>query len=196
MAMLFVIMYHLYCTDHYYSFFRFGYLGVDIFLFFSGFGLCFSYEKNTRSKFYANRLIRIYPLCFVWAFVHLLFLVLNQDMHINTIDIIGLFSTLSYYGWGSIRSNWYLSALIFLYICFPLLFSIVRKFREVSVVFFLAISLIILSLFNLEWYYDCFISLFSPFVFGIYYFSLLKHSKHPNVLDNNNRICLHFFISY
>ena len=39
-----------------------GFLGVDIFMFFSGLGLCYSLKKNSVSVFYKHRMKRIIPL--------------------------------------------------------------------------------------------------------------------------------------
>lgn len=65
-AILMVIMYHAFCCNlpmgpvsH---ILRYGYLGVDIFIFLSAIGLCYSFEKNSIRRFYTNRIIRILPL--------------------------------------------------------------------------------------------------------------------------------------
>lgn len=95
-----------------------GYSGVDIFLFFSGLGLCFSYEKNTLPTFYWNRFTRIAPLFIVLAIFRSIF-------HDEVMGLWGWFcnlTSLSYYGIGGCFVDWYLSALIVLYILFPLLY--------------------------------------------------------------------------
>ena len=64
-AILMVLLYHLCCWPQWNNPLRiFGhwYIGVDIFLVLSGFGLCFSYEKYNIKTFYYHRLIRIIPL--------------------------------------------------------------------------------------------------------------------------------------
>lgn len=51
-----------------------GNLGVDVFFFLSGFGLCFSMRKHNISEFYKRRFLRLFPICvtcgilkFLWA---------------------------------------------------------------------------------------------------------------------------------
>lgn len=64
-AILMVLLYHLCCWPQWNNPLRiFGhwYIGVDIFLILSGFGLCFSYEKYNIKTFYYHRIIRIIPL--------------------------------------------------------------------------------------------------------------------------------------
>lgn len=75
-AILFVVLYHLYCRTGLgvVAPFSKGAIGVDIFLFFSGYGLCYSYEKNTLKKFYWRRFKRILPM--FW--VNLFFLILGN----------------------------------------------------------------------------------------------------------------------
>ena len=62
-AIILIILYHAYCVlGGPFIFFKYGYIGVDIFLLLAAFGLSYSYTKNTFGKFYLNRLKRIYPL--------------------------------------------------------------------------------------------------------------------------------------
>jgi len=198
-AMLFVIFYHLYCilpSFSFFSLFKFGYIGVDIFLFFSGFGLCFSYTKNTKLIFYKNRIFRIYPLYLIWAFVHAVFILLYQGIDINLFDIMGLITTLSYYGLGKIRANWYLSALFLLYTCFPLFFLLVNKFREISILLFsLLLPITVLHFFNFEWYHEVFICRLFPFISGIYCY-LLLHENTPPKKSEYCRIFILFMILF
>ena len=59
-AMLMVLLYHLKGTWFYP-----GFLGVDIFLFLSAYGLSRSYKTNTLGIFYKRRLNRVVPL-YLW----------------------------------------------------------------------------------------------------------------------------------
>lgn len=56
-AILLVVLYHLYCQTQLaiVAPFKYGMIGVDLFLFFSGYGLCFFYEKNSLKDFYKRR---------------------------------------------------------------------------------------------------------------------------------------------
>lgn len=63
-AIIAVILYHLYCWvpgTPLLRVFKWGFIGVDVFMFVSAFGLCFSYERNPLSVFYFNRTKRIFP---------------------------------------------------------------------------------------------------------------------------------------
>lgn len=129
-AILMVILYHIYCVFSDISvlrLFRRGYIGVDIFFFFSGLGLCFSYLRNPLLLFYKNRLLRIMPLYWIWAFIHVIVIYIDTKSYPTLLDLFGIGTTLSYYGIGSIRSNWYLSALLFLYLLFPILFYFIKQ---------------------------------------------------------------------
>lgn len=68
LAITLVVLYHLYawCNYGFFDMFHYGYVGVDIFMFLSGYGCCFSYNKYSSSVFYKRRFIRIYPLFFIF----------------------------------------------------------------------------------------------------------------------------------
>ena len=70
-AILLVVLYQLHCYTKLgiVAPFSQGAIGVDIFLFFSGYGLCFSYEKNSLKEFYWRRFKRIIPLFWIHFFL-------------------------------------------------------------------------------------------------------------------------------
>lgn len=96
-----------------------GYLGVDIFIFLSAYGLCYSYEKRSLREFYAQRFRRLFPmyLVFVVALV-LAFASLSPYSQVVTaaLQITGLSS---FFG---LELEWYIPALIVIYALFPLIF--------------------------------------------------------------------------
>lgn len=65
-AITFVWLYHLRCTCHHLGdpLFKPLFIGVDIFLFLSAYGLCFSYNKNSLGQFYKNRIKRVARFCY------------------------------------------------------------------------------------------------------------------------------------
>ena len=193
-AMILVILYHLYCSLQtekiiILRLFSLGFTGVDIFFFFSALGLCFSFSRNSIWKFYTNRLIRIIPLFFLWAVVHLLYMHYYQNLEIVLSDILFCCSSISYYGIGTVRSNWYLSALIMFYILFPFLFYITRKFKTASIYSFIAVALILQTVYSFEWYHQTFINRFPIFLLGIYVW-LRMNSKDKEWANTVIHVCL------
>ena len=118
-AIIFILLYHSYtwCIPErnlYLSIFKHGYIGVDIFIFLSGFGLCSSYTKNNLTTFYINRLKKIYPLYVLTGL--LISLISNTKGSILTTiwDVFCNISTLSYWNFGGIYWNWYIPAIVLL----------------------------------------------------------------------------------
>lgn len=44
-----------------------GYIGVEVFLFISGFGIAHSLAKNSLGRYYKNRIIRLMPACILFG---------------------------------------------------------------------------------------------------------------------------------
>ena len=107
-----------------------GYIGVDIFMFLSAYGLSFSYEKNNLKGFYSRRFSRLFPM--YAYFLGLLFLILYAfaDAHFSLSEIIKIsvcqFTGLAVFSFFNCEMEWFMPALIILYVCFPLLFWLVR----------------------------------------------------------------------
>lgn len=182
-AILMVILYHIYCVFSDISvlrLFRRGYIGVDIFFFFSGFGLCFSYLRNSLLLFYKNRLLRIMPLYWIWAFIHVIVIYIDTKSYPTLLDLFGIGTTLSYYGIGSIRSNWYLSALMCLYLLFPILFYFIKQKGWYFLIFCLALTAILLYKIPFHWYHSAFVGRIYIFLFGIMAYQYIVNKKHVN----------------
>ena len=171
-AILMVVLYHLQCRlslAPYTNVFKYWLFGVDIFIFLSGYGLCYSYEKNTIHRFYKNRLFRILPLYFVQ-------IILIQIINICTlhefslIDFIGEISTLSFWGLGSGYINWFVAAILFLYILFPLFYLMVRKYGLIVLVVSYVFSIIYLRLTDDIWEHDCLVARIPAYIWGILFF--------------------------
>ncbi len=129
-AILLVVVYHIVGRFHIHGYgiahvLGKGYVGVDIFLFLSGLGLCYSCTKNSLSQFYKNRFIRIIPLFVIVATIHSIVYQVTE----GNLSIWGYFcniTTLSYYGIGGHYVNWFISALLIFYIFFPLVFKNIK----------------------------------------------------------------------
>ena len=124
-----------------------GGVGVNIFLFLSGYGLTVSSLKHTLNplQFYWKRLSRIFlPMWIVLIFFLLLdYFLLNISYPAKTIFFIAI---------GFIRDAdiytvfnsplWYFTLILFYYLVFPLVF--IRKFPIVSVILIYLISVLVL----------------------------------------------------
>lgn len=185
-AIILIVLYHYYCAlpqIHLLSIFKKGYIGVDIFLFFSGLGLGYSYNKNTLAQFYKNRLWRIMPLYWIWAIVHLVVIAIQRNVLPSFLDIFGIFTTLSYYGIGSIRSNWYLSAILLLYAAYPILYSLTKRLKWVFLLLAAGLTFLIIYKTQLNWYHNVFIGRLYIFMLGIYVYQLINDSSRSLLFD-------------
>lgn len=176
-AILMVLLYHLCCWPQWNNPLRiFGhwFFGVDLFLFLSGLGLCFSYEKYKIKYFYYRRFIRIIPLywfCTIGIYLYSTFL-LNNEYTLK--QILYSLSTLSFWINTGKEPNWYVSSLIFFYLTFPILFTIVKKAPNISFLLVFIFGLLILKYTEIKWYHDCFISRLPIFMFGIIFYHTIK----------------------
>lgn len=140
-----------------------GYVGVDLFLFLSGFGLTRSYENNATWRFYLNRLQRIFPVYLVA--VTLAYVILRHQWTVK--DYLLNVLTLGYYYEGGVkRFDWYLESLPFLYLFFPL-FHQIGKIRLVGLSLVFISVVIIISATDMSWWYDCLVARLPIFLYGI-----------------------------
>lgn len=105
---------------------RLGYGGVDVFFFLSGFGLYFSYSKDSRPlPFYVKRFVRVYPAFFV------VMLLWFWKYHIWEWNYcLKIASTLGFWfptGCGWHYMAWFVSAIFLLYLIFPPYFTLFRR---------------------------------------------------------------------
>ena len=140
LAMIWIIGYHFYLVhsdfiNHYLFpikfFFRNGYVGVDIFFILSAFGLCYSWERSSVTCFYKKRFIRIIPLYLV--FLVLCKFLLKADF--SYWDVFLQITSLSvlntpYTHTQGINGEWFVPAIINLYVIFPVLFNLVRYLNK------------------------------------------------------------------
>lgn len=106
-----------------------GYFGVDIFLFLSGFGLCFGFHKyHSVLQFYKVRFCRIWP---TYIFVILLTTLFNDDSLVDCfIKSLGIGFFLPVCGMSSF--DWYIPTLYLLYFAFPLCYMLINKRSPIS----------------------------------------------------------------
>lgn len=175
-AIILVLVFHFFCWVYNpIGGLNIGYIGVDIFLFLSGLGLAYSYEKNSISKFYKNRLLRIYPIYFIG--VILTYIIFNLNW--SATDLLANLTTIGYYSkLGVNRYDWYLESLFTLYIFFPI-FYFIGKGRYVALILLFSLCAVILFLLkgSIPWYYDCLIGRLPIFLYGIMFKTCSKSFK-------------------
>lgn len=94
---------------------QYGFAGVDIFLFVSGFGLFYSLDKgNSILIFYRKRLIRIFPTYYIIGIFASIFLFGD-----NLLTYLFRYSTIGFWT-GGIYWEWYIPSIVMLYIFSPL----------------------------------------------------------------------------
>src|ERR1035437_2856765 len=131
-AMLMVVFHHI-AIDINSSLFAFlhyhGGFGVDVFLLLSGLGLYFSTKKGLNLKeFYLKRIIRIIP---IYANVIAVVTLIKGPYNLNAYLV--KVSTLGYWFNGPIF-DWFIPALLFLYLIYPLFYYVLNKNSIVSLI--------------------------------------------------------------
>ena len=141
MAMLFVILFHvgLPRNDLFYGLRRMGNIGVDIFLFLSGIGIWFSWNKLTEKKngitpislyltYLKRRFIRIYPAWFIVACAYYIpdFLT-KKSQSTSIIDLFGDILVNWDFWLHDELTFWYIPAIMVLYLFAPPYMELIRR---------------------------------------------------------------------
>ena len=101
---------------------QYGFAGVEIFLFVSGFGLYFSLDNdNSTICFYKKRLIRIFPTYYLIGFFASLFI-----FHDNIPTYLFRYTTIGFWT-RSPYWEWYIPSLVILYIMSPFIKAMIEK---------------------------------------------------------------------
>ena len=144
------------------------------FFFLSGFGLYYSFLKNNDIRqFYKRRLLRMYIPFLIMSFPVYLFDYITRDL--SFADYLLVQSSLAYYILGK-GAMWYISATLFLYAIFPLVYKLMfGKRLSVAMNLFCVLGiwlLVAISLyhFHIEYYQQVerLVAKFPMFVLGIY----------------------------
>lgn len=165
-AIIYIIVYHMGIVP----LFGRGFIGVDIFLFLSSFGLCFSLGKHSLAEFYIRRLNRVYPL---FVFSNILKWTIGRFLgeRLNAWDSFCDISGLTFFGFGGKHMLWFIPSLMILYIITPPLYKIVKRFGQYALYVIIVISFIVMFLCpSMDWHYSCLVSRLPVFVLGILYF--------------------------
>ena len=163
-----------------------GFIGVDIFLFYSGYSLGYSFQNRRLKNFYLRRVSRIYPLYVVFAILSTIVIIL-KGTHVSFWDWFCNITTLSYYNLSGNRIDWYLSSLFLFYLAYPIAIQFVRKFKMIGVFFVLLSVYILTTCYVFYEYYGCALSRIPIFVFGIYiyiYKDCINIQRHYYILSS------------
>lgn len=142
-----------------------GYLGVDIFFLFTGYGLCYSIAKHDTKSFLKRRILRIGPLFILMAVV--VSYLRGTD---NLIEWICNISTLSYYGLGGKFVDWYLSSLFLFYLSFPFVYKMMMKYKDTCFALFTLCTIIVLTILvfiPMDFNFGCALGRIPIFIVGI-----------------------------
>lgn len=123
--------------------------GVNIFFFFSGYGCYYSMKKNANVlSFYKRRAGRILPAFLIVLFVYGIFNVFAW--HIPVRDYLWSNSLISFYTDGLLY-EWFIAAILALYLVFPLIFWLVEKHEKI-----LISLIVIIYVFTFAWMFKLF----------------------------------------
>lgn len=105
-----------------------GYVGVDVFLLLSSYGLCHSLRMGGHFTFYIKRFKRLFPMYVFYLLIYFYFF----EKNISDIDFIKK-SCCQITGLSSFKAietnmEWFTPAIIAVYIGFPLLFNTIKKY--------------------------------------------------------------------
>ena len=189
-SMILVFLYH--AQSEKLGFMPTGFLGavwskfnraVDVFLFLSAFGLCFSLKKNDIKRFYLNRFKRIIPTWWVVLLtLHIIGLFLSSKFfkegfiypHSIT-DMFFWYTGLGYF-FNQCYYDWYIPTLLFFYLLIPVINKLSRNC--VLLIILLFIPLILLYK---EWGYLSYLSIsitrIPIFLLGVLFFKDIEQKK-------------------
>lgn len=128
----------------------FGDIGVDIFLFLSGLGMYYAFQKRiTLKKFYWKRCVRIIP---IWFFINLLLQLDNVGFNIKQLEPVAFIKYLTGFSFW-IDGNlyyWYIPVQLAFYIVTPLFMklykaSVKKAFGTVGIVWIVLLGLSLIT---------------------------------------------------
>lgn len=139
LAMIAVMLFHQHWLNSILllPFRMYGFWGVDIFLFVSGFGCVYSYGKHSICDFFRRRFVRLVPVC---LYLGVLFFVICQFVPSEIIPRPIDYSNTVFYCFLRL---WYIKTLALLYLVFPILYILLKNYKVayVSVLVF-AVSIV------------------------------------------------------
>lgn len=119
---------------------QYGYAGVEIFMFISGFGLFFSLERtNSIWEFYCRRLFRIFPVYYIIGLISSILI-----FHDSLFNYLYRYSTIGFWLNG-IYGDWFIPSIFVLYLLAPFFKYIGIRGQTIIAVLFLLISYLLVE---------------------------------------------------
>lgn len=155
--------------------FNIGATGVDVFFFLSGLGCARSLAHNGVKQFYINRIRRIYPVLFVAVTV--VFLLSFPGWGLS--DFLLNLTPLGFYLLDDTeRFDWYIEAMLSVYLLFPVILSITRRWPLACLltVTVVALGFEMLYGYYLPWHYNLCIGRLPILIYGMVFDRLWRSS--------------------
>lgn len=170
-AIILVVLFHAYCVANWLPLktFKYGYIGVDIFMLMSGYCLCFSISKNSLKQFYRNRFIKIVPLFFFWKIIcYKLLDYFALDIIPSIFDILWDASIVLPLFTGIGHCDWFTASIVSYYVVFPIIWKLLNKTDKYICCYIILNILIVFLNFNCTktWEQECCVSRISIFILG------------------------------
>ncbi len=147
-AMLWIMIYHIGIDVTFLNpITRSGYLGVDIFIFLSAYGLYHGFKKYSSIKiFYKKRILRILPT----YYLVLLTISIIKCLYTNSFDYERFFQDASFIGFFFPNLKWsyflwYIPGILFLYAIFPFIYNNIKRLENVKTLIVVFITLFIIN---------------------------------------------------
>lgn len=161
-------------------------------LFLSGFGLYYSFSKDSNVRaFYIRRLFRLYLPFLIMSFPLYTFFLFERDGY-GLVDYLSQLSTTYFWFKGNYGGMWYVSISVVLYILFPYIFSFIFKSKKdyfiwgrfllLLLIFYISVSAIRLCLGD---YYNMVkigVEKIPYFLLGIMFAYMVKEEKISNIM--------------
>ncbi len=167
-----------------------GFIGVDFFMFYSGYSLGYSFHNRGLCDFYIQRIKRIYPIFVVFAILFS-FVYVSKGVSMSAYDWFCNLTTLSYYGVGGFPIDWYLSSLFLFYLSYPVLYLITSKLRWGTAPIFAMLTTAIILFSDLHDYYGSAIARIPIFILGLTFYIFRDNE---NIIVRYLQISLAFLV--
>lgn len=166
-SMLVVLLFHAYIAWGGLFVFKYGFIGVDVFLLLSSYGLCFSYKNSTLCTFYKRRIKRVIPYFVSYAIVATILGCTLGNHCASYWDLFCNITTLSYYNVGGWFIDWYLSALVFLYLTFPIFYHLINLKTFILLLVGITCFFILYDTTRIQWKHICLLARVPIFSLGV-----------------------------